>query len=342
MKDLIELQKYLVPDLLEIMEQRYLILENVSSFQPVGRRTLAENANLTERQVRGEIDFLHQQGLIQVTKKGMYITNEGTLLLEKLAEFMKVTKGLSVLEKQVGEILHVENVIVVPGNSDENVMVKQEMGKACADYLKTIVKEKNTIAVTGGSTMAAVADMMTPLNKGNDYLFVPARGGIGEKMENQASRIVSDMAKKTGGEYRLLHAPDPLSDSAYESLIHEPSILEILHLMKNSNIVIHGLGDALTMARRRKTSEKVIAELREKYAVGEAFGYYFDGSGEVVYKLKTLGIHLEDLDAVEHVITVAGGKSKAEAINSYFKQGKSNLLITDEAAAEEIVSDNLF
>src|SRR5699024_7737252 len=284
--------------------------------------------------------FLHDQNLLEVTKKGMFITSKGTLLLDKMSEFMKMIEGLSVLEKQLGEILSLENVIIVPGNSDQDDSVKLEMGKACVDFLKQVVQKDNVIAVTGGTTMAAVAEMMTPLNKENHYLFIPARGGSGEKVESQANTIVSEMAGRTDGDYRLFHAPEMLSDSAYESLLKEAPVQEILHLIKKSNIVIHGIGDALKMAKRRKSTEEAIAKLKNKQAVGEAFGYYFNGLGETVHKLKTLGIHLEDLAASDYVVAVAGGESKASAIKSYRKQEKSNVLITDRAAAEASMKDN--
>ncbi|WP_010647505.1 sugar-binding transcriptional regulator [Oceanobacillus massiliensis] len=337
MKSLINIQKKLVPELLEVIKQRYTLLHNVDLYQPIGRRALAETAKLTERHVRGEIDFLQEQGLIQVTTRGMYITNEGKLILEQLADFIGEISGLHVLEQRIKETLHVDNVIIVPGNSDEDEWVKQDMGKACVRYLKTILKPKNTIAVTGGSTMAVVAKVMTPLNDESEILFVPARGGIGEKVENQASGIVAEMARKAHGEYRMLYVPDPISDSTYETIITEPAITEILEQIKSSNIVIHGVGDALRMAGRRRTSERVITLLKEKNAASEAFGYYFDHSGDVVHKVKTVGIQLEDLEAVDHVITVAGGTSKGEAIASYYKQGKSDLLITDQGAAERIL-----
>ncbi|MDY0408860.1 sugar-binding domain-containing protein [Virgibacillus soli] len=48
---------------------------------------------------------------------------------------------------------------------------------------------------------------------------------------------------------------------------------------------------------------------------------------------------MEDLTSKKHVVTVAGGKSKGQAIISYFKNGKSDVLITDEAAAEQILRD---
>ncbi|MCG3419749.1 sugar-binding transcriptional regulator [Oceanobacillus jordanicus] len=337
MSDLIDLQKKLVPDLVEVMQQRYAVLHSVDLFQPIGRRSLAENTGLSERNARSEVDFLSKQGLIKITTKGMYISKEGKVILEQLAEFMNEIKGLSVLEKQIKDKLNIEQVIVVPGNSDQYEWVKQEMGKACVSFLQSVVDNEDIIAVTGGTTMAAVANVMNPLDKTNNYLFVPARGGIGEKVENQANTIVAEMARKAGVNYRLLYAPDPLSESAYQTIINEPSINETLQQVKGATVVLHGIGDAMTMAKRRKTPEQVSVELYNKQAISEAFGYYFDAMGNVVYKVRTVGIQLEDLQTIDHVVTIAGGSSKGKAIDSYFKQGKSNLLITDEAAAKEIL-----
>lgn len=339
MRDLINLQKKLLPDLLEVIEERYSILRSVDLFQPIGRRGLAENTNLTERIVRSEIDFLQKQNLILITSKGMYLTKEGKLTLDQLAGFMNEMMGLHVLEMEVKEKLQIEHVSIVPGNSDNYEWVKQEMGKASISFLKSVLKHGSTIAVTGGTTMAAVADVMTTLTKTNDYLFVPARGGIGEKVENQANTIAAEMARKSKGDYRLLYVPDPLSETAYKTIINEPSINETLKQIKGASIVLHGIGDAMTMAERRKTTESVNQKLRTNNAISEAFGYYFDENGAVVHKVRTVGIQLEDLEAIEYVITIAGGKSKGQAIKSYFRQGKSSLLITDEAAATEILRD---
>ncbi|MHA6251807.1 sugar-binding transcriptional regulator [Oceanobacillus sp. CAU 1775] len=337
MKTIVNLQKKLIPDVLETMEERYSILKSVKLLQPIGRRGLAENVGLTERHVRGEIDLLQQQGLIYITTKGMYTTNEGNHVLDKLAELMTELRGLNVLEKQLMEKLKLENIIIVPGNSDEHDWVKKEMGKACVGHLKTIIGDNYTIAVTGGSSVAAVADVMMPLNQEGNYNFVPARGALGEQVENQSTRIVEEMAKRAKGNYSLLYVPDPLSEAAYQSLMKEPTIQDIVRKIKQANIVLHGVGDALSMAARRKTSEEVMEILEEKEAVSEAFGYYFDKHGNVVHRVRTVGLHIEDLSSIETVITIAGGKSKAQAIASYFEKGKSDLLITDEACAKEIL-----
>ncbi|TQS74791.1 hypothetical protein DX933_08400 [Ornithinibacillus gellani] len=339
MRDLIDLQKKLYPDLIEVMQQRYTVLHYVDLFQPIGRRGLVENTKLSERSIRGEIDFLQSQGLIEVTSRGMYITKEGKITLDKFAVFNNEVMGIRVLESQLKEKLHIKEAIVIQGNSDLDEWVKQEMGKACVTVLRKMAAAGGTIAVTGGTTMAAVADVMTPLDKNDDLLFVPARGGMDEKVEYQANTIAATMAKKTNSDYRLLYVPDPLSEATYQTLLQEPSIKEKSCIIKGAAIIVHGIGDALTMAKRRRTTTTVIEKLEKKHAVSEAFGYYFDKEGRVVHQVRTIGIQLEDLKEDKHVITIAGGASKGAAIVSYFKQGTSDLFITDEAAAREILRD---
>ncbi|GAA0499331.1 gapA transcriptional regulator CggR [Salinibacillus aidingensis] len=336
MKDLISLQQKVFPEVMEIMERRTNLLKSIELLQPIGRRSLAEQVKLTERLVRGEVEFFQKQGFVDITSKGIHMTTEGARIAEQLEQLMREISGVKVLEHQVKEKLQLDKVIVVPGNSDKERRVKQELGKACVSYLKDVIKDHMTIAVTGGSTMSLVAESMTPLNK-KDCLFVPSRGGLGEQVENQANTICAQMAKRAQGEYRLLYVPDPISEKAYQSIIEEPAVKEISNEIQNADIVLHGIGDAITMANRRKTPKSQLEKIKEADGAGEAFGYYFDKSGNIVHKVRTVGLQMEDLQKINQVIAVAGGTSKADAIESYFKQGQSNVLITDEAAAEKLL-----
>ncbi|CJJ93473.1 Central glycolytic genes regulator [Streptococcus pneumoniae] len=47
-------------------------------------------------------------------------------------------------------------------------------------------------------------------------------------------------------------------------------------------------------------------------------------------------MQLEDLQNVSHVVAVAGGSSKAKAIQAVIKQGHTSILITDEGAAKQL------
>ena len=114
---------------------------------------------------------------------------------------------------------------------------------------------------------------------------------------------------------------------------------EVISTIKSAEMVIHGIGEALVMAERRKSEPNVLTRLVEQKAVGEAFGYYFSESGEVVHKVLTVGLQLEDLTPEKKVIAVAGGEKKAKAIRSYIRGTHATTdLITDEAAARELIS----
>ena len=335
---LIDIQKRILPDLLQVMQKRYLILQYINVMQPVGRRNLSISLNLTERILRSEVEFLKDQNLISMSGQGMTLTKEGKDILESLDSVMRDIMGINTLERQLQERMGIRKVIVVPGDSDQSPWVKSELGRATANSMKNLLHSKNIIAVTGGSTMAAVADMLTPDFGKKDLLFVPARGGIGEDVKNQANTVCAIMADNTHSRNRVFYVPDQVSSEVYKSFIKEPLIYEVWNLVKSASMVLHGIGDAITMAERRNTSPEDLHKILDGRAVGEAFGYYFNEAGEIVHKVLTIGLQMDDLKNVGDVIAVAGGASKAKAIRAYMKQAPSStILITDEGAAKTLL-----
>ncbi|WP_102344919.1 sugar-binding transcriptional regulator [Bacillus sp. Marseille-P3661] len=340
MDSILKIQQKLLPDLLEVMQKRYQILRYVRLMQPIGRRILATHLGITERVLRSEVNFLKDQGILDISVSGMSLTIEGAQLVRQLEQIMKEVSGIKDLEDTLKRKLNLQEVIIVAGDSDQDELVKKELGRACAIRMKESYVANNIIAVTGGSTMANVAEMMQPDPKNRELLFVPARGGLGEQVENQANTICAKMAEKTLGHYRLLHVPDQVSEEAYTTLTSEPSIKEVLDLIKSSSMVVHGVGDAMTMANRRKTPADIFQHIMDGDAVGEAFGYYFNAKGDIIHKVRTIGIQLEDIKNIPFVIAVAGGASKANAISAFMKQGQNTTLITDEGAAQVLIRDS--
>jgi central glycolytic genes regulator len=339
MKLLLDIQKKILPELLVVMSERYRILRLINLMQPIGRRSLATSLSMSERVLRSEVTFLKDQGLINIATSGMTLTEQGTVVLIELEEVMKEVFDLKKVEIQLKKILNLSEVLIIPGDSDQDPWVKKEMGRATVQLLKRHLagEQKKVVVLTGGTTVAAVADMMTPDQEVKETLFVPARGGLGGKVENQANTICATMARKAMGHYRLLHVPDQLSQDSYKSLMEEPKIKEILELICSSNLVVHGIGEAETMSMRRSSSDEVLKNLNQKNAVAEAFGYYFNQKGDIIHKAVTIGLKLEDVMNTKTVIAVAGGTSKAGPILAYMKQKTSNILVTDEGAAKAIL-----
>ncbi|SDW46567.1 central glycolytic genes regulator [Marininema mesophilum] len=339
MKTILELQKKLLPDLLDVLKQRYEVLRHLYLMQPVGRRSLASALGMTERILRSEVEFLREQGLIRIETVGMKLSDVGVDLVAEMEPLIKDLFGLTDLENHLATHLRLKRVIVVPGDSDRSDWVKKEMGRAVARLLKAISRSNQVVAVAGGTTLAAVAEMMTASSSLKTTTFVPARGGLGEVVELEANTIASLMATKAGGNYRLLHVPDQLSDAARETLMKEPRIQEMMELVRSACIVVHGIGDAKAMAERRKSSPELLAHLEQEGAVGEAFGYYFARDGRIVHYGRSIGLTLEDLARAHNVIAVAGGSGKAESIAAVCPVVGGGTLITDESAARAILSD---
>ncbi len=223
------------------------------------------------------------------------------------------------------------------GDSDDDDFVKRALGIQAAEAVIHRLMPHDVLAVTGGTTMAAVAREMPKPAQSLPVQVVPARGGLGENVAVQANTIASDLARTLGGTSIMLHVPDQLSEDTLNRLVAEPQIQERLQLVRKANFVLHGIGDALTMARRRHLSEEEVALLQKSGAVAEAFGYYFNDAGETVHTMTTVGLRLADLERMRVVMGVAGGRSKASAILAAAKAYRMNVLVTDEGAAKTIV-----
>lgn len=340
MNDLINIQKKLIPQVIEIMERRYSILRQISLSEPIGRRTLSNMLEISERIVRSETEVLKEQNLINVAVSGMTVTEEGLELLDQLKDIMNDVMGLSQLQHKVKEKLGIKKVIIVPGDFEKNESLLKDVAKQGAEYFLSILKDNSVVAVTGGSTMLEFANSLKSDKKYNQTTIVPARGGVGKDVETQSNNIVAILGKKLGAHYKLLHVPDELGVEAMKTLSLEPEIHKTLNFVLNTDILVFGIGRADEMATRRKLPKEQVEEILSKGAVGEAFGYYFNKNGEIVYELNTVGIKLETFKSVKNNIAIFAGSSKAEAVTAISKLNDNMVIITDEQSAYKILQVN--
>ncbi|AVP54909.1 central glycolytic genes regulator [Clostridium tetani] len=338
LEDLLKLQQKIIPEGIELLERRYIILRNIYYSQPVGRRLLSRNLNLSERIIRTEVNFLKEQGFIEINAPGMVITKLGEELISKLKEFVYMIKGLSTLEFRIKERLGLKKVIIVPGNIEEDSSVLKELGKAASNCFKDLLKNGDVVALTGGSTIKSFVDNIARCNNYEDITIVPARGGMGKKLETQSNTLVSNLAIKCNWNYRLLHVPDNLGIEAAKIIMKEKDVIEVMNIIEDADILIYGVGRADEMAKRRGMSEENITKLLEKGALGEAFGHYFNKNGEIVYSTSTMGIKNEKVENIKNIIAIGGGASKAEAIIATQLNKPNGILITDEGASKSILN----
>jgi central glycolytic genes regulator len=327
----------MAPETLPIMESRYKILRQIRLLQPVGRRMLADTLQNTERVIRREVDFLREQRLIDSNRAGMFITAEGEEIMAAFHSFWKEADGIGSLEEEAARRLGIRRVSIVPGNSDESEWVREELSRHAAGELFHSLVEDTVVAVAGGSSVARMANYL-PLSHLNGVVFVPARGALGEEVDLEANTIAARMAAKLGVSHRLLHIPDVMDEEVQRNVKRDPAISNVLQLIGSARLLVHGIGEAVEMSRRRGLNQEILRILKERKAVSEVFGYYFNRSGEMVYRMSTMGMPMKSVQKIDSVLAIAGGKSKAEAILSYIENRGNYTLVTDEAAIREVLA----
>ena len=333
-----EYLRLIVPELPELLLERYRLLRRISFVSPAGRRSLAVYFRIGEKVLRRELDILREQGLICVEPRGIYLTAAGEALVTGIAPCLNLLLGINIMERELLKLLQVKRVSIVPGDLEKDEVVLLEMGRAAAKILRECLKPGIVLAVSGGMSCAAVADMLPDLPAPPGITVVPARGGLGEEVDYQANNIAARVARKLKASYRLLHLPDSLSQEALEMLLHEEKVSEVLKLINSASVLLHGIGTAGDMARRRGADEEEIHRLEVRGAVGEVFGFFFDVRGEIVDYIPSLGLYRKDMgNRVENVIVVAGGRKKAKAIIAVVGNHPRDHLVLDEGAARSIM-----
>lgn len=335
MDNLIFLHSKLVPEVVEITEKRYSIMKAIEFNQPVGRRTLANILQRSERWVRSELDVLKAQNLIDIDPLGMTITTDGLQVLSGLRDYIIEIKGLKNLSQELKEKLMVRDVIIIPGDSTEQNQILTDMSKTAFEYLKKCLRDNSIIAVSGGYSVMCLAENAESLNL-KDIIVVPARGGIKADMERQANLVAAKLGKNIGGKYFLLHLPDIVNEEVFDRLLDDPDIKTVIDYIKNADVFIFGASSLEAIAMKRNMTRDESEFLKSVNARAEAYGYYFDSEGKVIHRNGTVGIRESDLKNIGTVMSIGGGALRAEAMMIVNRDRANHVMVIDEAAAKEM------
>lgn len=309
----LNLSHLLVPEGRVLLQIRFRILQTIESFEPIGRRALAKMVHMSERTLRKEIDSLKEMELIDVDSSGMTLTKAGQYVLERSDDLKNYFIQMSLKEHKVAKELGVQFCKVISDSEKTSSLVQELM-----DVLLPL--GNSIVAITGGQTMAKVSGGFTSeIASNRELTIVPARGGMGGSMLIQANTISEKLSVGIGAKHEALFVPEHVQEATYEPLMQEPSVARTMGLMKKAECLLYSVGNAMIMSERRGLSEPQKEILKEKKAIGEAFGCFFNAEGNVVLKIPRVGLHLSDLNIIPHSIAVVEGVEKASALKAYAK-----------------------
>ena len=248
----------------------------------------------------------------------------------------------SELERRLEKTYGLKEVIV-SDTTDESHQ-KDILGRAVAGYLKSILKDHDVIGVGMGTTLRFVAPYATDQFK--DLTFVPLIGGSGNiDVTLDANHVVDILAKAFGGNGKHLYVPAIVSHALTKrTLLKEDSIRKVMEYYDKLDVVLVGIGTGdpnSSVFQSGYYTEGMIEKVKEAGVCGDICMHLYDRNGDInsfEYNKQVFGIKINKLKKVPYAIGIACGNHKAEAIHGAILGGYINVLITDAACAELLLS----
>lgn len=224
--------------------------------------------------------------------------------------------------------------------------VLEKVGRLAADYFLETVRDGDIIGIAWGTSLQQTVEALD-VTRLVQVEVVQLLGGL-----SQVSPTITghELARRTGAAlgapYHSLHAPAIVGSRAIrDALLADASIQRVLNLAGRSTVALVGIGSLEVGASKLLLEEAGLtaaehARLREAGVVGDICSRHFDRQGRPCapsLQERVVGIDLAALREIPRVIGVASGIAKAPAILGALRGGYLNTLVTDEAAAREVL-----
>lgn len=215
-----------------------------------------------------------------------------------------------------------------------------KVANVAAQYLEETVKNGDTIGVSWGKTLAEIAEQMEFSHK-SDCRVVSLLGALNlSKTIRKADEIARNFANKLDCPSLMLYAPLIVEHpETKEWLMREKHIKQSFDVMRQCNLAVLGIGTLTeeTSVYRREVIQEELPRLQAQGFVGDIATNLVrpDGSWDAnPLQPRLLAADMECLKAIDNVVAVAAGVSKAEAIKAVLSSGCVDTLIVDETTAK--------
>lgn len=253
------------------------------------------------------------------------------------------------LERELEKIFGLQEVIIVPSSElpENKNALNPEIGRAALKFLTRILRDKDYVGVTMGSTLQSVARADFFVENRVACTFVPVMGGVGESRPDiHSNYLAQEFADRFGGKCVQLFAPALFSKrTLLEEFLKEQTIQKVTNLFRKLDVLIMGIGVAnsehSTVLHTGYVDHKTLEDFNERGAVGDIILRYFDISGNTKtfdeFNSRVAGIDLNLLKKIPCRVGVAGGEHKIRAVAGAINGGYLTVLITDVDCAQGLL-----
>lgn len=289
------------------------------------QQQIADELGLSRPAVSRLLAQARQEGIVQITIVDPFAKHES-------------------LETRIMQAFGLRRAVLVDGEGLTGELLRRRLGFATAEYLQNVLAEGNQVGIGWGRTLHAVVEALDVRHCLNIQV-IPLIGGLGQISSSfQVNDLARRMAEAFGGTWQPFYAPAFVADpSALEALLRLPDVQSVIAAWSRVEVALVGIGH---FASQRQSSTlfasyiapDVLRKLEQYRAVGDICGRFFDLSGQqCIVERGILGISLEQLKALPHVIGVAGGPEKVAAILGALHGRYVHVLVTDTLTAKALL-----
>ncbi len=250
------------------------------------------------------------------------------------------------LEQSIEQKYGIRQAVVVDVDEPATgAQIKHAIGSAAAHYVETRLRVNDLVGISSwSSTIRAMVDELHPQSIKAQGV-IQLLGGVGPNGNVQATILTQNLAAQLDCPAWLLPAQS-IEHSVDERarLVASEDVAEVVKKFAEVDVAIVGIGE-LEPSQLLKNSgnyygEKMLQTLAERGAVGDICLHYFNAQGEPVLSKDedpVIGMELSQVRACPHVVALAGGSDKANAIRGALNGGYIDVLITDYPTARELL-----
>jgi DNA-binding transcriptional regulator LsrR (DeoR family) len=241
-----------------------------------------------------------------------------------------------------------EAVVVETATSADQESISREIGTAAADYLLRVLQPQERVVISWGGTVKAMVDALARASRterAEGTMVIQGLGGLGDPgRESHASDLTRRMARSLGATPVLLPAPGVAGTrDARNAFCKDDQVSRALRAGQTATIAVMGIGvprrDSVLLTEGSIVSWNELRQLQSSGAVGDINLRYFDARGRAVRSAiddRVVGLSLAEIRQVPHVVGIAGGAAKFDAIRAALTGGLLHVLITDHTTARRL------
>ena len=250
--------------------------------------------------------------------------------------------GLMELAARLEQAFGLDEAIVVPSSTTVEATARS-VGLALGKFLSEVIVGGMTIGVGWGRTLTSSLASFHPPRHENIRIMSLVGGAIETEQSNPVE-FSWRMASVLGAECFLFPAPVIVDSAETKRRLIELSGLDrLFKLAASLDLAVLGVGDighASSSVASRMVSKPELKELMALGAVGDVMCNFLDAEGQAVPHAvngRIMSIDLATIRKAGHIVLAGGGAERARAIAAAIKATRCNTLVTDEAAARQLV-----